>query len=373
MAVQILDGELILSGMVGDDFWGDGFTSGQVIAALAQIGRNADVTVRLNSGGGIATEGAAIHAALASHKGAVTVIVEGIAASAASLIACAGDVVEMALGSVFMIHDPATITWGTAADHQLAIQMLDSLATSYADTYAEKTGDPTATMRSLMKAETWMTAQEAVDRKFADRLASANDNADQAEPSAFAYALYGKTPDRIAAHASAKGWKAPAGASLKPAAASAPAKPAPNSASPQATPVASHPPAAPAAQPAQQEPPMADTPNETEIRAKATSEAQARIQAILTSDEAADRAEMAQHLAFSTAHSAEDAIALMKVAPKAAPAAEPEADPTAQFIQRKSTAQDGLGGPAGKPGAQDARASWKGVTDRVNKRVSGGR
>lgn len=358
MAVQILGGELILSGMVGDDYWGDGFTSGQVIAALAQVGRNTDVTVRLNSGGGIATEGAAIHAALSSHKGRVTVIVEGIAASAASLIACAGEVVEMALGSVLMIHDPATITWGTAAEHQLAIQMLESLATSYADTYADKTGEPSATMRTLMKAETWMTAQEAVDRKFADRLATANDNAEPAEPTAFAYAMYGRAPERIVALASAKGWKAPPGVTAKP----------------PATAVASTPPAAPAAQPAPQEQTMADTPNESDIRAQATTDAQARIQAILTSSEATGREAMAQHLAFSTAHSAEDAIALLKVAPAggAEPAGEP--DPTAEFLDRKARAQnEGLGGPAGKPAAGDAQAAWGRVTARANKRRSGGR
>ena len=374
MAVQILDGEIILSGMVGDDFWGDGFTSGQVIAALAQLGRNADVTIRLNSGGGIATEGAAIHAALAAHKGQVTIIVEGIAASAASLIACAGDVVEMALGSVFMIHDPATITWGTAADHQLAIQMLDSLATSYADTYADKTGDPAATMRALMKAETWMTAQEAVDRKFADRLASANDNAEPSEPSAFAYAIYAKAPETIVALANAKGWKAPPGASTRPAAAAARTSPPASPAAPPATPVASTSPAAPAAQPANQEQPMADTPNETEIRASATADAQKRIQTILTSEEAQGRGAMAQHLAFNTAHSAEDAIALMKVAPKEAEASEGEADPTAQFLGRKSLASgDGLGAPSGQPGAQDTKARWASVTDKVNKRRAGGR
>lgn len=369
MAVQILDGELILSGMVGEDFWGDGFTSGQVIAALAQLGRNSDVTIRLNSGGGIATEGAAIHAALKAHKGQVTIIVEGIAASAASLIACAGDQVEMALGSVFMIHDPATITWGTVADHELAIRMLESLAEAYAGTYAEKTGGTAVAMRDLMKAETWLTAQEAVDQGFADRLASANDNANPAEPSAFAYAIYAKAPERIVALANAKGWKTPH--SIKPAAAKAAGPAAAPAAVPPATPVASTPPAAPAAQPvAEQEPTMADTPNETEIRAKATTDAQARIQAILTSDEAKGRESMAQHLAFATAHSAEDAIALLKVAPKGGAAEGEGDDATASFVDRKTTAQaDGLGAPAGKPNAQgETRSAWSRTVERVNAR-----
>ncbi len=370
MAVQILDGELILSGMVGDDFWGDGFTSGQVIAALAQLGRNTDVTIRLNSGGGIATEGAAIHAALKAHKGQVTIIVEGIAASAASLIACAGDQVEMALGSVFMIHDPATITWGTVADHQLAIRMLESLAESYAETYADKTGGTAVAMRDLMKAETWLTAQEAVDQGFADSLASANDNAEPAQPSAFAYAVYAKAPERIVALANANGWKPPQ--SVKPPATSAASPAATPVAAPPATPVASTPPAAPAAQPVKQEPTMADTPNETEIRSKATADAQARIQAILTSDEAKGRESMAQHLAFATTSSAEDAIALLKVAPKGGQAE--ETDATASFVERKEGQADGLGAPAPKPtAAAAAKAGWDKAVARVNKRVPGAR
>jgi len=374
MAVQIQDGEIILSGMVGDDYWGDGFTSGQVIAALAQLGRGTDVTIRLNSGGGIATEGAAIHAALSSHKGRVTILVEGIAASAASLIACAGDVVEMALGSVFMIHDPATITWGTSSDHELAIRMLESLATSYAATYAEKTGGEPDAMRALMRAETWLTAQEAVDQGFADQLATANDNAAPADPTAFAYSMYAKAPARIVALASANGWKPPQ--SIKPAAASAsgPAS-APAAASP-ATPVASTPPAAPAAQPDTQEPPLADTNEDTirtDERTKATAAANTRIQAILSSDDARGRETMAQHLAFATAHSAEDAIALLKTAPTGGDAAD-DRDPTASFLERKEGQGDGLGGPAPKmTDKAQAKAGWTKAVANVNKRIPGAR
>jgi len=368
MAVLINGNEIVLSGMVGDDFWGDGFTSGQVISALAQVGRDSPITIRLNSGGGIATEGAAIHAALKAHKGQVTVVVEGIAASAASLIAVAGDAVQMALGAVMMIHDPATVTWGTVSDHQASIAMLESLASSYAETYADKTGGSAAAMRTLMKAETWLTADQAIAQRFADGLVAANSN-EPAEPTAFAYGVYAKAPQQIVALADAKGWKA---RNLKPAAALA-ASPAtaPPAAAPPATPVASTPPAAPAAQPAKQEPTMADTPNETEIRTdertKATADATARVQAILTSDEAQGRGAMAQHLAFATAQTAEEAIALLKAAPKAD--AGDSADPTAAFMQRKEGQGDGLGVPAGQPSAQASRAGWKKAVADVNRTV----
>jgi hypothetical protein len=212
-----------------------------------------------------------------------------------------------------------------------------------------------------------MTAQEAVDRKFADRLAASNDNA---EPSAFAYTMYAKAPERIVALANAKGWKTPFANSPKPAASSATAPAAP-AVVPPATPVASTQPAAPAAQPGNQEPPMADV-NETEIRSKATADAQARIQAILTSAEAKGREAMAQHLAFTTAHSAEDAIALLKVAPQASE--QSTVDPTAEFVGRKTTAAqgDGLGAPSGSA-TPDVKAAWGRVTSAVNKRVQGAR
>jgi len=366
MAVQIIEGELILSGMVGDDFWGDGFTSSQVIQALAQLGRGSDVCIRLNSGGGIATEGAAIHAALKAHRGQVTVIVEGIAASAASLIAVAGDTVEMALGAVLMIHDPATVTFGTVEDHQESIAMLESLASSYADTYAEKTGAAPDAMRALMRAETWLTAQQAVDQKFADRLCAANSN-DPAEPTAFAYRVYAKAPEAIVALADAKGWKA---RSIRPAAALAVGPSPATAGAPPAAPVAvSSPPAAPAAQPAKQEPTMAEV-NENDVRADERTKATARIKAIMSHEEAKGRETMAEHLAYETTHDAEAAIALLKVAPKAA--APGETETTTSFMQRKQGQVDGLGAPSmAAPGG--VKAAWGKAVAGVNARVGGRR
>ena len=86
----ILDGsKLTLSGAVGDDWWGDAFSYSDVLLALAEVDEDADLTVHINSGGGIATEGAAIHSLLANRPGKTDIVIEGIAASAASLIAMA--------------------------------------------------------------------------------------------------------------------------------------------------------------------------------------------------------------------------------------------------------------------------------------------
>lgn len=207
MAAYLDGNELILSGVVGGDaFLEDGFGAADVIGALASVGRNSDITVRLNSPGGIATEGAAIHAALASHKGNVHVIVEGIAASAASLLAMAGDRITMTPGSVMMIHDPAGMTFGDAAAHAKTIEGLNALGDAYAGIYSDRSGKTVKQARAIMKVETWFTGSEAVDAGFADDMGAAND--DVPEPAAFAYQMYSRAPERLVALAHSRGWKA---------------------------------------------------------------------------------------------------------------------------------------------------------------------
>ena len=136
-----LDGQtLTLSGFVGDNFWGDGFTYDDVLLALAQVEHDSDLVVRINSGGGYATEGAAIHSLLSNRAGKTAVIVDGVAASSASVITMAGETVEMTVGSIMMIHDPASMTFGNSAEHKKSVEMLEALATSYSRVYAAKSG-----------------------------------------------------------------------------------------------------------------------------------------------------------------------------------------------------------------------------------------
>ncbi|WP_338827632.1 head maturation protease, ClpP-related [Bradyrhizobium sp. 27S5] len=196
------NGEILLSGAVGDGFSGEFFTYLDVVESLASLGRSRDVTVRINSGGGSAADGIAIFNALDSHKGNVTVVVESIAASAASVIAMAGQKIVMRAGSMMMIHDPSALTLGNSSDHAKSVEMLETMANSMADIYAEKTGRPVAEIRAEMKAETWMSAQEAVAKGYATR----TDTARSKEPSAFDYRLYQRPPDRMAALADARGW-----------------------------------------------------------------------------------------------------------------------------------------------------------------------
>jgi ATP-dependent protease ClpP protease subunit len=199
------DGEIVLSGTVGMGLFEDGFTYSDVVEALATIGRGTDVTVRVNSGGGIATEGIAIFNALDSHRGKITVVIESIAASAASIIAMAGDEVVMRAGSSMMIHDPAAFTMGNSQDHAKSVEMLETMAVSMADIYAEKTGRSAKDIREEMKAETWMTAKEAVAKGYADKIEKGRTK----EVTAFDYRLYQHAPERMVALAESRGWKHP--------------------------------------------------------------------------------------------------------------------------------------------------------------------
>lgn len=193
--------DIVLHGFVGDTWMGEGFTPRAVLKALAGKG---DVTVRLNSGGGYATDGAAIHAMLRAHPGEVTVRVEGIAASAASLIAMAGDRIVMAPGALLMIHDPAALTMGTADDHRKSATDLDKLAATYARVYAARSGKDEDEVRALMVAETWMNGAEAVAMGFATE---ADDDAPEAAVAAFDFSIYAKAPDHLRAVAQARGWR----------------------------------------------------------------------------------------------------------------------------------------------------------------------
>ncbi len=259
-----------LTGFVGagEDSFEDGFNATDVFYALAGFAENQTVTVAINSGGGVATEGAAIYALLKSRSGRVDVLIEGIAASAASLIAMAGKKVTMAAGSVMMIHDPSGFTFGNSQDHSKTIEALEVLATSYARVYAAKSGKSESACREIMKDETWFTPEQAIEAGFAD----AESGKAAAMVAAFDYSKFRKAPEKLVALAASQNWGA-----------SSPQKP--------------------------KEKPMPQN--------EAVAAATQRLKAILKSDEAEGRTSLAEHLAFNTEMSAEDAVKLMQVSPRA--------------------------------------------------------
>lgn len=132
-----------------------------------------ELQVYINSPGGSAWDGMAIMNSLRRHKATVNVVVDGLAASAASLIAMAGDHVTMNRGSELMIHDTSGLAYGNAATMLETAEILNKLSDSYADSYAARAGRDRAHWREVMRAETWYTAEEAVLAGLADEWADA--------------------------------------------------------------------------------------------------------------------------------------------------------------------------------------------------------
>lgn len=128
-----------------------------------------EIELHLNSPGGQAFDGIAIYNALRQHAARVTVIVDGLAASAASVIALGGDELIMCQGSSMMIHDASAIAWGNAATCRKTADVLDKLSNNYAKIYARKAGGTAQEWRDAMLAETWYDADEAVEAGLADR------------------------------------------------------------------------------------------------------------------------------------------------------------------------------------------------------------
>lgn len=188
----IKDGDLVLYGTVGGDFWSDsGFTDVEVIDALSEL--DGDLTVRVNSGGGDAFQGIAIHNALKAHDGKITVNVDGIAASAASVIAMAGEEIVMRDGALMMIHNGSGITMGTAKDHQKTIEALERLDSQMSQIYAKRTGMKAETVKAMMDDETWMTGAEAEKKGFATK----QDDDKAIEAAMFDYRLYSHAPEGL--------------------------------------------------------------------------------------------------------------------------------------------------------------------------------
>ena len=158
--------------VIGSDMFGNGITAQSVSDALANAGVYNSVTCRINSPGGDLFEGVAIYNLLKSCGKPVNVVVDGMAASAASLIAMAGTKVTMGTGTLMMIHRAMAMVGGHADDMRQMADTLDTVTASAADLYVAKTGMKKDKILSMMTAETWMSAQECVDQGFADAIST---------------------------------------------------------------------------------------------------------------------------------------------------------------------------------------------------------
>ena len=171
---------LFLNGTIAEESWFDD----EVTPALFKDELNSgegDITVWINSPGGDCIAAAQIYNMLMDYKGNVTVKIDGIAASAASVIAMAGNKVIVSPVSMIMIHNPATIAAGDTSEMQKAIAMLDEVKESIINAYEIKTGLSRAKLSHLMDAETWMDANSAIEMGFADEIMQRDTQDDELE------------------------------------------------------------------------------------------------------------------------------------------------------------------------------------------------
>ncbi len=160
---------LFLNGTIAEESWFDDDVTPQLFKEELNSGTG-DITVWINSPGGDCIAAAQIYNMLMDYKGNVTVKIDGIAASAASVIAMAGTKVLVSPVSMLMIHNPMTVAYGNSAEMQKAIEMLGSVKDSILNAYEIKTGLSRTKLSHLMDAETWMDANKAIELGFADEL-----------------------------------------------------------------------------------------------------------------------------------------------------------------------------------------------------------
>jgi ATP-dependent Clp endopeptidase proteolytic subunit ClpP len=157
--------------LIYDEIGAYGVTAKGFLAELGALPDDAAIDLRLNSPGGSVFDAVAIYNALRRHPGEVTVWIDGIAASAASYIAMAGDTIVMPENAFLMIHDPSGLVMGTAEDMRSTAEALDKVKVSLIQGYATKSGKPDDEIAALMAAETWLDATEALDLALIDRIA----------------------------------------------------------------------------------------------------------------------------------------------------------------------------------------------------------
>lgn len=170
---EIVERTLELYGTIAEESWFDDDFTPQMFKDELNAG-SGDITVWINSPGGDCVAAAQIYNMLANYKGNVTVKIDGIAASAASVIAMAGNTVLMSPVSMMMIHNPATMAFGDHTEMAKAIEMLEGVKDSIINAYTLKTGMSRTKLSRLMDAETWMDATKAVELGFADDIITRN-------------------------------------------------------------------------------------------------------------------------------------------------------------------------------------------------------
>lgn len=178
-----------------DAYWG--VNAREVAQAISGLAATDTLHLRINSPGGDVFEARAIAAAIAQHAGKTVAHIDGLAASAATTIAASADEVEIIDGGFYMIHNAWTLAMGNKHDLRETAGLLDKVDGAIVGDYTKRTGASAEQVVAWMDAETWFTAQEAVDNKFADRLAAPASKASNASARQFNLGVYDKTPKAL--------------------------------------------------------------------------------------------------------------------------------------------------------------------------------
>ncbi len=166
--------ELILYGSIGSDEYWDDISDKAFKQDIENLGNVENITLHINSPGGSVFSAVAIANTLKNHKAKVTANIDGLAASAATIITSACDVVRMPKNALFMIHNPITFAYGNNQEMQKTLEMLDKVKNSIIETYLNKTKTDKETLSQLMDNETWMSAEEAKEHGFVDEILDEN-------------------------------------------------------------------------------------------------------------------------------------------------------------------------------------------------------
>lgn len=191
--------EVLIYDVIGFDFWtGGGVTAKGFADRLDELGELDEITVRINSPGGDVFDGTAIYNALVRNKARVVVEIDGLAASAASYIAMAGDEIRIAENGTMMIHQAQGGCMGDCEDMLKTAEILSKLDGTIADIYARRTNRKSETWARMMAEETWFNAEEAVKHRLADSI-TPNKKAIASNFAPEVLNKISKRPERIAA------------------------------------------------------------------------------------------------------------------------------------------------------------------------------
>lgn len=161
--------EVLLYGAVGDSMWDDNAVSAnKFVDELNKLPSSVtEIQLRINSPGGSVFDGITMYERLKQHKAKVITYVDGVAASIASIIAMAGDEINIGEGSFFMIHKPMSATYGNSDDHEKTINILDKIEEQMISIYARKTGLSRLEISKMLMKDTWINSDEALSMGFA--------------------------------------------------------------------------------------------------------------------------------------------------------------------------------------------------------------